>query len=688
VSRARGAAADRSESGPLQGLAALYLRAVDRCMSERIRASGDELLRQARIVAGLTFVLTALGLESMAFFWWVLPPGAAHGMALGLSAGMLLTLAVPLALRRGSVALAANVLLSAGLIVLLVVFVLVGGIRAPLLHWIALLPMLAMLMGRRRTAWAWLGVGIAVLGVFTALGMSGVQLPNHLDLSGSRLWLQRMVDVTTWIAMLFSVAVLYERHRNDHAEMLAAKNTELLREVAQRRRAEERTHYLAYHDDLTKLPNREFFKERLVDGMAQARAHGRLVAVLFLDLDGFKEVNDTLGHGLGDLLLQHVARRLANCVRAADAVVRGREIGEGIVSRLGGDEFTVLLSHIRGHEEAAIVARRILSALERPFTLDGREIFITVSIGIALYPGDDEDMDELLRNADLAMYHAKERGKNNYQFFDERMNATVHERSVLANDLRRALARDEFFMRYQPILSRENGAIVGVEALVRWQHPERGLLLPMEFIGVAENTGLMVPLGLWILGEACRQWRAWRDAGAPPLRLSVNVSSVQLRDPDLPRALRDILDRFRIAPKNIELEMTENAVMDDELEATRALAELKALGVRIALDDYGTGYSSLSYVKRFPVDSVKIDRSFVGEVSEHAEARAITTAIIAMAHQLDLNVVAEGVETEAQERFLVQHGCNELQGFRFSRPVAPEEIGRLLATQAPPDETA
>ena len=489
------------------------------------------------------------------------------------------------------------------------------------------------------------------------------------------------------LAVWALVALLYEERRQQSTAELGARNDALEREVVQRRRAEQQSRFLADHDPLTKLPNRDLFKRTLLEAMEQARIDGRQVAVLFLDLDGFKQVNDSLGHALGDLLLQHLARRLANCVRAADSVSRGRGglvASKGVVSRLGGDEFTILLSNIRSHEEAAVVARRIHSALRRPVHLEGHETSISASIGIAIYPNDVADIDELLRNADLAMYHAKERGKNNYQFFDEALNDAAQRRAAMAGDLRRAVERDELTLDYQPILDATTREFVAMEALVRWNHPERGLLAPAEFIEVAEETGVVVDLGRWVLRQACWQWQAWRAAGITTPRLCINVSGAQLKERDLADFVGQILADCRMPAKSLELEITENAMMEDEEEASRALDALSAQGVRIALDDFGTGYSSLSYVKRFPVDAIKIDRSFVGEVIDDPEARAITSAIVALAHELDLTVVAEGVETEAQDRYLSGLRCDALQGFRFSPPLDPGEMEAFLRKRTMP----
>ena len=477
-----------------------------------------------------------------------------------------------------------------------------------------------------------------------------------------------------------ALALLYIHRIRVRARRLVAHNQCLVRELAAQRDDGDKKSFLAYYDQLTRLPNREFFREQLAEAIDQASEEGCQIGVMLVDLDGFKEVNDRLGHAQGDRLLQQVARRLANCVRAVDSISRGRlEASDPMVSRMGGDEFTILLAQIRSHEEAAIVARRILNSLRDSLDLDGREVRIGASIGIAIYPSEEtEGIDGLLRNADLAMYHAKQCGRNNYQFFDESLNDAAQRRSALAGELQRAFEKGEFSLVFQPIAETQTGRFVALEALLRWDHAERGRLGAQEFIDIAEETGLMAPLGEWVLRESCRSWRRWRDAGLPGPRLCINVSGLQLRSDELPMAMKEILAEYRIPGKCVELEITESAMMEDEEEASRTLDALKQQGVRIALDDFGTGYSSLSYVKRFPVDAIKIDRSFVQGVVEDPEARAITSAIVALAHQLGLSVVAEGVEDDAQLRCLVELNCDEVQGFRLCEPLDCEAVESFL----------
>jgi diguanylate cyclase (GGDEF)-like protein len=678
----------------LSGLAQLrdrYFRAIEPLIPADRLAAGGESLRSARIVVSFTLVLLLLAGETWVFFHWALPDDATLLLDAALVVGLGLTLFVRRALEREDAPeLAANLVVTGAFLVIVTVFSLIGGIRAPVLHWCALVPMLAVLMGARRSAWLWGALAMTTLAGFAWVETQGIAVPSYLEASGlvgDRLWIQRIVDVGSWILILLAVAVLYERYKDQQTAELGSTNSELTRQIAQRRRAEQRTHYLAYYDELTELPNRQLFQEQLESAMAQADRDGRLVAVMFLDLDGFKEVNDSYGHRLGDALLQQVAERLRSCVRNADAVFRGdTQSGDVMVSRLGGDEFTVLLVRLRSVHEAEIVARRVLGSFDPVFPVEGHELHISASIGVALYPGEVGDVGSLLKSADLAMYSAKARGKNNYQFFTESMNDEIVHRTTLASELRRAQERDEFVVHYQPIVRAHDREIVALEALIRWQHPERGLLLPGEFIGIAEETGLIVPIAERVLYEVCRQYCAWRDAGLPCVRMAVNLSGVQLRYAGLAGEVARVIDETGMDARQLELEITENAVMEDEAMAAMTLMELKQLGVQIALDDFGTGYSSLSYVQRYPVDTLKVDRSFVRNVDSDPHAQTITTAIVAMAHGLQLTVVAEGVETEAQELFLNGLGCDHLQGFRFSIPRPAHEIAGLLEAGISPED--
>jgi diguanylate cyclase (GGDEF)-like protein len=440
---------------------------------------------------------------------------------------------------------------------------------------------------------------------------------------------------------------------------------------------------LAYFDSLTGLPNRLSHKERLGRALEHARLTGKLVAAFFIDLDHFSRINDTLGHEAGDQLLQQVAQRLrASCRDGEDEVGPAQEALAPDVARLGGDEFTVIIPGLSHPEDAAKLARRILSSLAHPIRVAGQEIFVNASIGIAIYPADGEDLETLLMHADTAMYKAKEQGGSSYQAYSRTMNATALQRLTLENALRRALERSEFELHYQPIVDALTGAPVGAEALVRWRHPELGLLLPSEFIALAEENGLIVPLGEWVLHEACAQNRRWQAAGLAPIRMVVNLSSRQLRR-SLPETVARTLQSTGLEARFLGLELTESLLVNHQKDDTDTLHALRAMGLHLAVDDFGTGYSSFSYLKHFPLDALKIDRSFVRELTTSPDDAAITTAIIAMAHALGLEVVGEGVETEAQRMVLRDQGCDAMQGYLFSRPVPAEELVPLLSRQRP-----
>ncbi|MEO7137534.1 MAG: EAL domain-containing protein [Gemmatimonadales bacterium] len=436
---------------------------------------------------------------------------------------------------------------------------------------------------------------------------------------------------------------------------------------------------LAYFDSLTGLPNRLSYKERLAYALEQASRNQKMVAAFFIDLDHFSRINDTLGHEVGDQLLRHVASRLRSCCRE-----REDEVGPAFatlapeVARLGGDEFTVIMPGLNDPQDAAKLARRIISSFAHPIRVGTHEIFINASIGIAIYPFDGEDLDTLLMHADTAMYKAKEQGGNSYQTYSKSMTTTALQRLTLENDLRRALDRNEFEVHFQPIVDAYTGTVVGAEALLRWRHPELGLLLPSEFIPIAEENGLIVPMGEWILQAACVQNRAWQDAGLPRIRVGVNLSSRQLK-----RRLTDTvshsLQLSGLEPRYLSLELTESVLVNHHKEGTEALHALRAMGIHLAVDDFGTGYSSFSYLKHFPLDTLKIDRSFIREIAIHPDDAAITTAIIAMGHALGLRVIAEGVETEAHLSLLQKQGCDEIQGYLVGRPVPAERFEEHLA---------
>ena len=454
-------------------------------------------------------------------------------------------------------------------------------------------------------------------------------------------------------------------------------------DISERKQAEDQIRFLAFYDGLTRLPNRLLFLEGLNLALAAARRQDRRLAVLFLDLDRFKRINDTLGHSMGDRLLQAVSERLKGSLRSSDTIARGESPSAGdTVARLGGDEFIVLLTDMTRGEDAAKVARRILDALADPFRLDQQEVFITGSLGIGVFPHDGEDADTLLKNADTAMYHAKDAGRNGYQFYSGSMNAAAFQRLSLENNLRRALERDEFLLHFQPQVDVATGAIVGAEALVRWRHPELGLVSPADFIPLAEETGLILPIGEWVLRRACAQARAWRDAGYPPLHMAVNISGRQFRQQLLVRSVEQAVAAAGYDPHRLELEITESVLMRSAEETVRTLRDLKEMGSRISVDDFGTGYSSLNYLTRFPIDALKIDQSFIRDITTDPADAAITTAIIAMAAGLKLQVIAEGVETPEQVAFLRRQGCHLMQGYHFSRPVPAEGFEKLLQAQA------
>ncbi|MCH8050478.1 MAG: EAL domain-containing protein [Chloroflexi bacterium] len=408
--------------------------------------------------------------------------------------------------------------------------------------------------------------------------------------------------------------------------------------------------------------------DRLTLALAQVRREKETLAVMFLDLDPFEAVNDTAGHTEGDRLLQSASERLWGLIREGDTV-----------ARVGGDEFAILLSGISQVEGAVAVSKRILKDFRRPWVLDGHEFHVTTSVGIAMYPDDGEDAETLLKNADAAMCRAKEQGRYGFQLYTPAMNVAVLERIALENDLRQALEREDFVLHYQPQVNVSSGRIVGMEALLRWQHPERGLVLPMEFIPVAEETGLILPLGEWVLRTACVQNKAWQEAGLPSMRVAVNLSARQFQSRELVNTVTKILEETGLDPDCLQLEITEGDAMQDTEFTAKVLHDLKVMGVQIVIDDFGTGHSSLSYLARFPIDALKIDRSFVGSLPVDQSAAAITAAIITLAHSLNLSVIAEGVETEEQLAFLKERKCDEFQGYLFSKPWPAEAFEAILS---------
>ncbi len=451
------------------------------------------------------------------------------------------------------------------------------------------------------------------------------------------------------------------------------------RDITRRKKAEEQIRSLAYYDRLTGLPNRTFYIELLSRALIHAERYKRKMATLFVDLDAFKRINDTLGHDAGDQLLQEVSTRLVRCMRKSDYIARSdKEEAQDIVSRLGGDEFIVLLDELRRLEDAAIAANRILADLSQPFMLGGQEVFITASIGISLYPSDGTDADALLKAADIAMYHAKNQGKNNYQYYAQSMTAATLERLHLENELHRAIDREEFLLYYQPKLDAKSRKVGGIEALIRWKHPSRGMISPVEFIPLAEESGMIVPIGSWVLSAACEQYSAWRATGHPFVCISVNLSNRQFGHKDLVETVTRALKGSEMDPSHLEMEITESTVMQNPEKSIATLRQFKDMGIRISIDDFGTGYSSLNYLRRIPFDSLKIDRSFVMNINTSPDDAAIVRAIIAMAHSLKLKVVAEGVETEEQFAFLRELECDEVQGYLFSKPLPAEECIRFI----------
>jgi diguanylate cyclase (GGDEF)-like protein len=454
----------------------------------------------------------------------------------------------------------------------------------------------------------------------------------------------------------------------------------ILQDLTEQRHAQERIRYLADYDSLTGLANRRFFRERLERSLESARQSSASLALLYLDLDGFKRVNDSMGHDAGDQLLRSVARRLRDHVRAVDLVARAEQRMSSAVSRLGGDEFTVLLPRIASADAAGDVARRILRALAEPIVVSGREVCATASIGIAVFPCDGEDAETLLKHADRALYHAKTQGKNGFQFFSESLNQASLRKLALESGLREALARDELRLHYQPRVEIPGGRVVGMEALLRWRHPELGVISPREFIPIGEETGLICAIGEWALRAACRQNRTWQEAGLADLRVSVNVSGRQLAQKSLGELVSSTLRETGLDPRQLEIEITESAQLRQDGGIPLVLRDLRAIGVSVALDDFGTGYSSLAYLTRLPLDALKIDRFFVRDMHTDPAAAGIARAVIGMARSIGVRAVAEGVDCREQLALLREFGCDEAQGFLVSGALPPEEFARFLVS--------
>ena len=441
-------------------------------------------------------------------------------------------------------------------------------------------------------------------------------------------------------------------------------------DLSQNKQTQEQLNHLAYHDALTDLPNQVLFKDRLKQAIALSRRSDQMQAVVLLNLDRFKTINDSLGYTSGDRLLQSVAQRLMSCVRDSDTV-----------ARFGGDEFAILLTQISRAQDAANVASAIKQALDQTFIFDDQEIFVSTSIGISLYPQDGRDTAGLLKTAGVALERAKVQGGNNYQFYTAGGTTRALKQLVLESNLRQGIERNEFFIQYQPQVATNDFHLVGMEALVRWQHPALGLVHPKEFITLAEESGMIIQLGDWVLRTACAQSKAWQDAGLMPMRLSANFSARQFQQPTFIADVGQILKETNLDPRWLELELTESSIMKDPEQAIEKLHELKLMGIKVAIDDFGTGYSSLNYLKRFPIDTLKIDKTFVADVCKHPHDRSIVRAIINLGHALDLTVIAEGVETKEQLQYLSALECDVVQGFLFSKPLSKAAFEELLAEQ-------
>ena len=443
----------------------------------------------------------------------------------------------------------------------------------------------------------------------------------------------------------------------------------VIRDISKRKKAEAIINHQLYHDALTSLPNRILFRDRLEIAISHAKRNGKMLAVMFLDLDGFKIINDSLGHMTGDELLQAVAQRLRLSLREGDTL-----------ARVGGDEFNLLLPEVSCREDAAIIARKIIDNLKRSFEIDGNEVFIGLSIGIALYPNDGEQIDMLIKNADMAMYHIKGRGKNGYEFFSDNMLGRVSRHNSLERGLRKALEENQFVLMFQPQQAIDTGKIVGVESLIRWQHPEEGLISPIDFISLAEETGQITDIGEWVLRTACAEYGRWRSEGITDIKIAVNLSAAQLYRADFVQTVLDILEENQMPGEMLELEITENSLVQDIEHVVEKLRQLAEHGIQVAVDDFGTGYSSLCYLQTLPLNTLKMDRSFINTIQSTGDQHSIITAIVAMAKDMELSVIAEGVETETQLEYLRSIGCPQAQGFLLSHPLSADNTLELLST--------
>jgi diguanylate cyclase (GGDEF)-like protein len=466
---------------------------------------------------------------------------------------------------------------------------------------------------------------------------------------------------------------------SSHTEMLSDLTTQLSEEVAERKKQEERIAKMAYYDSLTKLPNRTLFETRLKQALSMNERTVNLSALMFIDVDNFKRINDTLGHSYGDKLLIEIAERLNGTIRKSDMVMSNCE--DNVIARLGGDEFTLLLSVIKNRKDAGLVAIRIKEALSKPVIIDNYELFANLSIGIAIFPDDGKDMETLLKNADTAMYHTKEHGKNGFSYYSESMGNTSMTKMTFEGDLRKALEREEFILHYQPIVNSATGKIAGLEALIRWQHPEKGTISPLEFIPAAEQSGLIVPLSNWVIMSSLKQSMSWKKEGINNIPVSVNLTSHQFHQQHFADDLTRMIEESGLNPEDLHVEITESTLLENTEIVVTNLNKISSMGFHLVLDDFGTGYSSLSYLKRLPIHTIKIDRSFVMDINTEHDAAAISHAIISMAQSLGLKVIAEGVENEEQMKLLKSQGCHELQGFLFSRPLPAEEVTPLLLSE-------
>ncbi|MEN8802710.1 MAG: EAL domain-containing protein [Thiogranum sp.] len=448
-----------------------------------------------------------------------------------------------------------------------------------------------------------------------------------------------------------------------------------LQDTTERQKFEDKIRELAYFDSLTGLPNRESFLMHVDQSIKSASRHKHELAALFLDLDNFKRINDTLGHTIGDLLLKAIAERLQECLRSSDIVGHDTDyVSTNMVSRFGGDEFTMLLTEIHNSDVAAVVSQRVMESLMRPLNLAGHEVVVTPTIGIAIFPEDGNNSEVLFRNADTAMYAAKRNGKNQFQFYNKAMNANAKERLMMESQLRNALENKELQLHYQPQMELDNGRVVGVEALLRWQNKKLGNVPPDTFIPIAEDSGLIIPIGEWVLRTACTQLKAWQDTGVLIERVAVNISVRQFMHPRFFELVKQVIEDTGLDAESLELEITESLLMQDVETAIHLLRELKAIGIQLAIDDFGTGYSSLSYLKRYPIDRLKVDKAFVQDITTNFQDAAITKAVIAMGNNMDLRVIAEGVETEEQLHYLVDKQCHEVQGYYLSKPIPAHDV--------------